>query len=59
MDWDEIYRKGEVFWNKGAPSPPLSQYLERHKVRGRALAPGCGHGVTGKPNVIPLSGYAN
>jgi methyl halide transferase len=44
MDWDEIYRKGEVFWNKGAPSPPLKQYLERHAVRGRALVPGCGHG---------------
>lgn len=44
MDWDEIYRKGEVFWNKGAPSPPLKQYLERHAVQGRALVPGCGHG---------------
>lgn len=44
MDWDEIYRKGEVFWNKGAPSPPMKQYLERHQVRGRALVPGCGHG---------------
>jgi SAM-dependent methyltransferase len=44
MDWDEIYRKGEVFWNKGAPSPPLRQYLERRAVRGRALVPGCGHG---------------
>ena len=44
MDWDEMYRKGEVFWNKGAPSPPLKQYLERHVVRGRALVPGCGHG---------------
>ena len=44
MDWDEKYRKGEVFWNKGAPSPPMRQYLERHAVRGRALVPGCGHG---------------
>lgn len=44
MDWDEIYRKGEVFWNKGAPSPPMRQYLERHPARGRALVPGCGHG---------------
>ena len=44
MDWDEIYRKGEVFWNKGAPSPPMRQYLERHKLKGRALVPGCGHG---------------
>ncbi len=44
MDWDEIYRTGEVFWNKGAPSLPMRQYLERHPVRGRALVPGCGHG---------------
>lgn len=44
MDWDEKYRKGEVFWNKGAPSPPMRQYLERHAVRGRALVPGSGHG---------------
>lgn len=44
MDWEEKYRKGEDFWNKGAPSPPLIQYLERHKVRGRTLVPGCGHG---------------
>ena len=44
MDWDEIYRKGEVFWDKGAPSPPMRQYLDRHPVRGRALVPGCGHG---------------
>jgi len=44
MDWDELYRKGEAFWNKGAASPPMRQYLERHAVRGRALVPGCGHG---------------
>jgi SAM-dependent methyltransferase len=44
MDWDESYRKGEAFWDKGAPSPPLTQYLERHPSRGRALLPGCGRG---------------
>jgi hypothetical protein len=44
MNWEEIYRKGEVFWNKGEASPPMKQYLERHPVRGRALVPGCGHG---------------
>lgn len=44
MDWDEKYRKGEVFWNKGAPSPPMRQYLERQAVRGRTLVPGSGHG---------------
>ena len=44
MNWEEKYRTGEVFWDRGAPSPPLSQYLERHPVQGRALVPGCGHG---------------
>jgi methyl halide transferase len=44
MDWDECYQKGDVFWNKGAPSPPMKQYLERHSVSGRTLVPGCGHG---------------
>ena len=44
MNWEEKYQKGEVFWNRGAPSPPMKQYLERHPVRGRALVPGCGHG---------------
>jgi SAM-dependent methyltransferase len=44
MDWDEKYRKGEIFWDKGAASPPMRGYLERHKLSGRALVPGCGHG---------------
>ncbi|MBI3416614.1 MAG: methyltransferase domain-containing protein [Verrucomicrobia bacterium] len=44
MNWDEMYQKGEVFWDKGAPSPAMKQYLERHVVRGRALVPGCGRG---------------
>jgi SAM-dependent methyltransferase len=44
MNWEEIYQKGEAFWNKGGPSPPMKQYLERHAIRGRALVPGCGHG---------------
>jgi len=43
-DWDAAYRQGEIFWDKGAPSPPMQQYLQRHPVRGRALVPGCGHG---------------
>ena len=43
-DWDDHYQKGDVFWDKGAPSPPLKEYLERHTLRGRALVPGCGRG---------------
>ncbi len=44
MNWEEKYQRGEVFWNRGAASPPMAQYLERHAARGRALVPGCGHG---------------
>ncbi|HEY5626559.1 MAG TPA: methyltransferase domain-containing protein [Nitrospira sp.] len=44
MDWDEKYRTGEAFWDKGAPAPAMKQYLERHAVRGHALVPGCGRG---------------
>jgi methyl halide transferase len=45
MNWDEMYRKGEVFWDKGGASPPMRQYLERHAERDkRALVPGCGRG---------------
>ena len=44
MDWDDYYQKEEVFWDKGEPSPPMKQYLERHAVSGRALVPGCGRG---------------
>src|SRR5215468_6581599 len=44
MDWDAMYQKGEVYWDRGGASPPMKQYLERHAVRGRALVPGCGRG---------------
>src|ERR1041385_5704356 len=44
IHWDEYYRKGDGFWDRGGPPPPMKQYLERHSVRGRALVPGCGRG---------------
>lgn len=44
MDWDQQYRRGEAFWDKGVPAPPMKQYLERNVVRGRSLVPGCGRG---------------
>ena len=44
MDWDSMYQKSEVFWDKGAPSPPMRRYLESHEVCGRALVPSCGRG---------------
>ena len=42
--WEEKYQKGEALWDKGAPSPPMQQYLKRHPMRGRTLVPGCGYG---------------
>jgi SAM-dependent methyltransferase len=44
MNWEEKYQAGEVFWDRGGPSLPMKQYLERHALRGRALVPGCGRG---------------
>ncbi|MBC8126963.1 MAG: methyltransferase domain-containing protein [Gloeobacteraceae cyanobacterium ES-bin-144] len=44
MSWEEKYQKGEVFWDRGGPSLPMKQYLERNPVSGRALVPGCGRG---------------
>lgn len=44
MDWEQSYRRGEVFWDRGAPSPCLKHYLERNPVRGRTIIPGCGRG---------------
>ncbi len=44
MNWDEMYQKGEMPWDRGGPAPAMKQYLERHAVRGRALVPGCGRG---------------
>lgn len=44
MNWEEQYQKGDAFWDKGRPSPPLQEYLARHPLSGRALVPGCGRG---------------
>ena len=43
-DWQKLYESGETPWNKGGASPPLMQWLESHRLSGRVLVPGCGHG---------------
>lgn len=45
-DWNDLYREGETPWDKGAPSPPLLEWLESHpgSMRGRVLVPGSGLG---------------
>lgn len=44
-DWESCYLEGTTPWDKGAPSPPLSAWLQSHDLKtGRALVPGCGVG---------------
>ena len=43
--WEEAYRKGELFWDHGQPSPGLVDFLKREKWKpGSILVPGCGLG---------------
>src|SRR5580704_2297135 len=45
MNWEQIYRTGDTPWDKGAPAPPLLEWIERHgPLRGNILVPGCGSG---------------
>ena len=57
-DWESCYRAGETPWDKGAPAPPLLEWLEQpgHRLDGEVLVPGCGLGhdvraiaATGQP----------
>jgi methyl halide transferase len=45
-DWEAMYQRGEVFWDRGAASPPLLQWSKSNlgSLRGRVLVIGCGHG---------------
>ena len=45
-DWEACYRAGDTPWDKGAPAPPLLEWLENpaHRFGGRVLVPGCGLG---------------
>ena len=45
-DWEAQYRAGDTPWDKGAPAPPLLEWLEdpAHRFGGRVLVPGCGLG---------------
>ncbi len=45
-DWNSCYRAGETPWDKGAPAPPLLEWLETrgHCLKGEVLVPGCGLG---------------
>ncbi len=45
-DWDQHYRERHTPWDKGAPSPPLLEWLAANPsaIRGRVLVPGSGLG---------------
>ena len=45
-DWESCYRAGETPWDKGAPAPPLLEWLAQpgHHLEGEVLVPGCGLG---------------
>jgi SAM-dependent methyltransferase len=45
MDWEKRYRAGDTPWEKGAPAPPLLEWLgSRGAMQGGVLVPGCGLG---------------
>ena len=45
-EWENCYRAGETPWDKGAPAPPLLEWLAQpgHRLTGEVLVPGCGFG---------------
>ena len=43
-DWEDMYRRGEMPWEKGAPCPGLVDFLAGERLAGPALVPGCGAG---------------
>jgi methyl halide transferase len=45
MNWEQRYRTGDTPWEKGAPAPPLLDWIrERGALSGSILVPGCGNG---------------
>lgn len=44
MDWNQRYQENDTPWERGEPAPPLFEYLEKNRIAGRVLVPGCGLG---------------
>ncbi len=46
LNWDQHYLDQHTPWDKGAPAPPLLEWLDAHPgtMMGRVLVPGCGLG---------------
>ena len=45
LEWDTHYKDGTPPWDKGAPAPPLTDFVEGGgEISGRVFVPGCGRG---------------
>jgi len=44
IEWEKRWQDGDTGWDHGAPSPPLVEFLEKERVEGRVIVPGCGSG---------------
>ncbi len=57
-DWNHHYRTGDTPWDKGAPAPPLLEWLDApgHRFDGEVLVPGCGFGHDVR--AIAVTGHA-
>ena len=44
--WEDLYRENTTPWDKGAPAPPLLEWLSAHpgELEGRVFVPGAGLG---------------
>ena len=54
-DWDKAYQEGVTPWDKGCASPPLAEWLHKHRLSGEGLVLGCGLGH----DVRLLGGYCD
>lgn len=43
-DWNQAYENNDTPWDKGYAAPPLVEFLERYRIEGEVLVPGCGSG---------------
>ena len=43
-DWNKAYAEEDTPWDKGYAAPPLVEFLQKHRISGRVLVPGCGTG---------------
>jgi methyl halide transferase len=64
LNWDQQYQTEVTPWDKGAPAPPLLEWIESHpgQLQGRVFVPGCGLGhdvraIASCPRVASVTGF--